>query len=173
MGHSVELYVEYKVPGGDRFRGMGGRFDLFAPAILSKLGADSYPGFPAISEFRGMPSDLSDDVIEEYGIFVFDEAPDAHRCYSSEDAERWIASGKSTVLKDGWVSDPDYYWQSWLTGSEFMEAASETDRLFIDSDVAPDFYTMRCIASMMKTLINAECEVRAVYWFCGLDLGGK
>lgn len=105
-------------------------YDMFA--ILANVrngrgfaGCDTGDGFRPIAMPRGMPKDMSDEVMAEYTLQVL---PDDHhlqdkRGYCTlEDARHWVQNKYSRwVERDIIVTGPDWHSASWLTLRELEE----------------------------------------------------
>lgn len=100
----------------------GRNYRLFA--VLAGVRNDY--GIEPIAEPRGVPDDVSKDVLKEYVYEVLDHEPtddeqEARRCCSAANAERWIRNGSSHWIEKGRIlSGPDWHSASWLTLRELL-----------------------------------------------------
>lgn len=116
---------------------VGRNYDLFA--ILADVrngsgfaGCDTGDGYEPISMPRGLPSDASPEVLEEYTLRVvedalYDENDPKERTCSRSNAERWTTSRGDWLPSSIWmneahtvVSGPDWHSASHLLLSELL-----------------------------------------------------
>lgn len=73
-------------------------------------GVDTGDGFVPISPPRGVPNDISPEVMKEYVCVLGSD-----EYYTQDTFERWIASGCSKRIDENTVTGPDWHSESWLT----------------------------------------------------------
>ena len=99
----------------------GRNYRLFA--VLAGVRNDY--GIVPIVEPRGVPHDVSPEVLKEYVLTVVPERMaenEEERVCTVQEAERWVASGSSVWVEQGRVvTNPDWHSASWLTLRELLE----------------------------------------------------
>lgn len=104
----------------------GRNYNLFA--ILADVhngygfaGCDTGDPFVPIAPPRGLPDDVTQEVLKEYSLQVVDELDEEDRdgrC-TMENAERWVRQGLSVWIEPlKVVSGPDWHSASWFTLAE-------------------------------------------------------
>jgi hypothetical protein len=91
-------------------------YDLFA--ILADVrngrgfaGCKTGQGFNPIAPPRGIPADISPELLAEYTVSVDDD-------HTPEMLERWVRQGSSQRINETTVTDPDAHSASWFTVAE-------------------------------------------------------
>jgi hypothetical protein len=162
---------------------IGRNYDLFA--ILADVrngrgfaGVVTGTGFDPISNPRGLPRDVSNDVINEYAS---DFCPKRYaegytREMWEEDARKWVSQGYSAVLTENplRVSCPDWHSTSWYTLKELLDydwdAKTTTQRGIVcqsayaawdrDKPGFPDNMASMVFGSCVEQISEAEMQER-------------
>ena len=122
MGADIHAFIEWFDDRHDRYfcfaEKINVRRDYLLFAVLAGVRNADYSVVP-VSAPKGLPDDISEDVVDHYYLKVSDEASICHDLYycSSTDADRYIAGGSTEFRVDNqwFVSNPDWHTPSWLT----------------------------------------------------------
>lgn len=169
MGCDIHLYVEGRKRGTTSWQPYGGRFSERIYGMFAKL-ADvrNYSGITPISQPRGVPSDVSWSVKNDYCYFVVDEPTEDESCILKGDALEYIQKGWSSYFPPGdsdgrFITRPDWHSASYVPTDEFEVCVHN---IFLKDGVwHGDYTTYRAVLAMMRELELCDVECRAVFWF--------
>lgn len=125
-----------------------------------------YYEIPPLFLPRGLPENVSQDVLFEYADPINDELASKYPesgCVTRQQAEKWVQAGTSQYLKDdkAFVSNPDFYCASWLTASELEQLCNK-----VQEETGEDNILFRSIIAMMNVLNQGnDTQTRIVFWF--------
>lgn len=180
MHTNVYLTVEFRGPGSNAWAFFARLPDVgVAPTLSSLLQAppDAAPGLIDELSARGLPEDAADESLREDSYVVDDDAArsgvgdalDEVRFCTSEEANAWVASGRSVFVNRGrMVSDPLAYGHSWLNFQEFQRlVAVARERQDPRGFEAACVEQVAALAAAMAQLESRGYSTRVVYWFDG------
>ena len=171
MGLSMYLFIERRINGG---------FTDYAKIKVDRKSLDGeiryqfglygwdseYYKIPPLFLPRGLPNDISDNVLHECADPINDELASKFPKSSyvtRQQAEEWVQAGKSQYLKSDktFVSAPDFRCASWLTVSELEQICDVIQK--VDGS---DNILFRSIIAMMNVLNQGDdTQTRIVFWF--------
>lgn len=155
MGCDIHCYIEHRAKNDPHWQSFGGRINPGRSyGMFGRLAGVRRDG--ALVEPRGLPESLGWESASDSKVYIVEgvgDAPDG--CCRRSDAERWVASGSSTLCREGKaVTHPDWHTPSWLTPNEW-EAA-----------LMPESLTeYRAVLAAMRSFETAGEEARIVFWF--------
>lgn len=158
MGCDIHGYIEYKrwPENESPYWDFGGCFGSRDYSMFGLMAGVRQGG--CIVEPRGLPKDITRQVLWEYGLYVSDEenADDQEHTVSRERAAKWVNDGSSIWLEDKLVSGPDWHTPSYLSTEEFETCLNKRREMAWNYDFEWD-----AMLAAMKALPDA----RLVFWF--------
>lgn len=116
----------------------GRNYWLFS--LMAGVRNDSNPNlllFPP----KGLPKEVGYIARYENELFVPENYTGEERTTSRENADKWIAAGKSKQGYHGekWVTNPDWHSHSWLTTKEMEVVKERYERYMLDTNILEPF----------------------------------
>lgn len=165
MGCDIHLHIEYKERNSNIWFNFGHGFRLNRNYIAFAFLADvrnEYHQIDCPIKPRGLPKDICNTTLFD---FVY-EIGDEDVCYgepqicSKETAEECLKHG-SYIIKDKYISDPDFHSETWLSYDEFAELFDYK----LDGQHLSNIYKYEAVYKAMECLEYHGYDTRVVFWF--------
>lgn len=169
MGCDIHAYIEHSEKPSKKEKrywfGFGGKINPGRHyGIFAKLvGVRNYEkyGITPLSEPKGLPEELSYEAKDDNNLYISDDTTENERYCSREDAERWVMSGKSKIIDEHWVTNPDWHSHSFVNADELEKVFNDPKTQFNGEGETEYMVMLECL----RCFERLGHEARLVFWF--------